>query len=544
MANPFKERMAADAVWSRDWVWGLILLLAVAVVYSPMAWAGYVWDDDIVLTANPVIVGPLGVKEIWTTSAADICPLVLTTFWLEHALWGLAPLPYHLVNIFLHGCCAVVLWQVSRALRIPGAWLGAALWALHPVQVESVAWIAEMKNTESGLFFLLAIFFFVKYLGASKPGGQPAGEWNYVWTLLFAALAMASKSSTVILPLVLGLCAWWIDGRWPARILGRLAPLFLMSIAAGAITAWTQGLNLTATADPQWVRSWPQRLVTAGDAIWFYLGKLLVPYPVITVYPRWEINAGQGFAYLPLLAVIVVLVILGWNRGSWARPWFFAFVYFLVALLPVLGLADNTIFRYSLVFDHFQYLASMGPLALVGVGLCRMTSVALPMPARYWLPSAGGAAVLVTLGLLSWQRAWDFTGEESLWTATLARNPLCWVGHTNLGLAFLKDGRSNEARAHFQQALEINPNDAEAHNNLGVVFYQRGQLNEAIDQYQKAIAISPNYTDAHNNLGIAFAQNGQIDQAVAQFQKAVQLKPDYAAARHNLAKAQAMQGQR
>src|SRR5271163_639345 len=175
--------------FSRDWLWGLILILAVILTYSPVWWAGFIWDDDNYITANPRMIGLRGLKEIWTTSAADISPLTLTTFWVEHALWGLAPLPYHLVNVLMHGACAVVLWRVLRSLQIPGAWLGAALWALHPLQVESVAWIIELKNTESGLFFLLSILFFVRWL---RTGEDPKrGDWNYVLTLLFAALAMA-----------------------------------------------------------------------------------------------------------------------------------------------------------------------------------------------------------------------------------------------------------------------------------------------------------------------------------------------------------------
>ena len=153
---------------------GLILVLAVILIYQPVWYAGYIWDDDAYVTANPCIVGPLGLKEIWTTSAADICPLTLTTFWVEHALWGLAPLPYHLVNVFMHGACAVLLWRVLRSLQVPGAWLGAALWALHPVQVESVAWITEMKNTQSGLFYLLSILFFVRWLKAKDLKDEPA----------------------------------------------------------------------------------------------------------------------------------------------------------------------------------------------------------------------------------------------------------------------------------------------------------------------------------------------------------------------------------
>src|SRR5580658_7542510 len=171
---------------NRDWLWGLALVLAVVLTYTPVWWAGFIWDDDAHITANPCIIGPLGLKEIWTTSAARYYPLVLTTFWVEHALCGLDPLPYHLVNVLLQGACAVVLWRVLRSLQVPGAWLGAALWALHPMQVETVAWISELKNTQSGLFFLLSILFFVKWLKARATEARSGGNWNYALTLLFA----------------------------------------------------------------------------------------------------------------------------------------------------------------------------------------------------------------------------------------------------------------------------------------------------------------------------------------------------------------------
>ncbi len=341
-------RVQGPPSWFRhDWIWGLILILSVILTYTPVWQAGFIWDDDAHLTANPCIVGPLGLKEIWTTSAADICPLTLTTFWVEHALWGLGPLPYHLVNVLMHGACAVLLWRVLRSLRVQGAWLGAALWALHPVGVESVAWITEMKNTESGLFFLLSILFFVRWLRSRDLDGRTGVGWNYTLTLIFAALAMASKSSTVILPVVLCLCAWWMEGRWRWRNVARVLPIFLMSIAASALSIWTQGLALAqAVTDPQWVRTWPERLATAGDAVWFYLGKLLWPHPLITIYPRWQIDTTQWVSYLPLLAVIVILSIFWLKRELWSRACFFAFAYFIAALLPVLGTDRQSHFSF------------------------------------------------------------------------------------------------------------------------------------------------------------------------------------------------------
>ncbi len=451
---------------------------------------------------------------------------MLTTFWVEHALWGLAPLPYHLVNVLLHGACAVLLWRVLRSLRVQGAWLGATLWALHPVESESVAWSTEMKNTESGLFFLLSILFFVRWLRVKDLNGRTGGGWNYALSLLFAALAMASKSSTVILPVVLCLCAWWMEGRWRWRNVARVVPIFLMSIAASALSIWTQGLQLATVTDPQWLRTWPQRLATAGDAVWFYLGKLLWPYPLITIYPRWQIDAEQWVSYLPLLAVIVILCTFWLKRELWSRACFFAFAYFTAALLPVLGLIDSYLFEYSFVFDHLQYLASIGPLSLVGTGLVRYSDVIIPK--KPWLQSGLCAGLLLILGMTNWQRTWAYESQETLWTDTLAKNPSCWVGHNILALLSLQNGQLDEAVAQFQKVLKIYPNFADAHSNLGASLLQKGQVDEAVVHFQKALEIKPNFADAHSNLGNALLQKGQVDEAVAQFRRVLEIDPNFA----------------
>jgi tetratricopeptide (TPR) repeat protein len=504
--------LKATSWFRRDWFWGSTLILSVTVAYLPVSQAGFVYDDSMILTGNPCIIGPLGLKEIWTTNAADICPFVLTTFWLEHGLWGLNPQPYHLVNILLHGFGALVLWRALRHLRVPGAWLGAALWAIHPVNVESVAWITEMKNTESGLFFLLSVFFFIKLLKAIELGGRTGSYWNYLLTLLFATLAIASKSSTVILPIVLCLCAWWVEGRWYWRNLVRTAPIFLMATAAGASTIWTQALHFASVTDPRWVRTWPERLVAAGDAVWFYLSKLIFPYPLVFIYPRWQIDASQWKSYLPLLGAILLLGLFWLKRQRWSPAWFFAYGYFLVALLPALGLLDNFVFEYSLVFDHFQYLASMGPLALAGAGLARFSE--FPVGKNVAGQIALCSVLLLILGAASWQRTLVYKDEKALWTDTLAQNPGCWTGEVNLGSVLREEGQADEAIGHFQNALKINPNCVVAENDLGVALFEKGEPARAIGHFQRAIKIDPNFGPAHNNLGIALLQKGQLGEAI------------------------------
>jgi tetratricopeptide (TPR) repeat protein len=526
---------------NRDWLWGLILVLAVILTYTPVWWAGFVWDDRGFVTANPCIVGPLGLKEIWTTSAADICPLTLTTVWVEHALWGLNPLPYHLVNVLLHAACAVSLWRVLLSLNIPGAWLGAALWALHPVQVESVAWITELKNTQSGLFFLLSILFFVKWLRTRGLDGGTSGGWNYGLILLFAALAMASKSSTVVLPVVLCLCAWWIEGNWQWRNLARIAPIFLMSIAAGCVSMWTQKQRLLKDLYPQEARSWLERPVVAGDAVWFYLGKLIWPHPLMTIYPRWHINTGQWFSYLPLLAVLVALFVSWFTRHSWFRVYFFVLVYFLVALFPVSGLMDFYFQRYSFVSDHFQYLAAIGPLALAAVALARLSDF-FALSKIPWLRPSLGAGLLMIIGVWSWQRAGVYQSNETLWSDTLNKNTDCWMAHYSLANVLLQKGQIDEAMAQFQTVKRMKPVIAEAYYNCGNIFVRKGELDKAIAEFQKALEIRPNYADVYENLGDVFVQKGQVDKAMADFGEALKIKPDSAGIHNSLGVALAQKG--
>jgi protein O-mannosyl-transferase len=590
----------------RDWFCGLILILSVILAYTPIWKAGFVWDDEGILTANPCIVGPLGLKEIWTTSAADICPLTITTFWSEHALWGLAPLPYHLVNALLHGVCAIVLWRVLRNLRVQGAWLGAALWALHPVQVESVAWITELKNTESGLFFLLSILCFVRWLRANEPneertddgvtpdvgrGASPPSRHSgataeirpyqaYILSLLFAALAMASKSSTVILPMILLLCAWWLDGRWEWRIVGRVVPMFLMAVAASALSIWTQALHPATVIEAQWTRTWPQRLSAAGDAIWFYLGKLLWPHPLMTVYPRWQIDAGQWVSYLGLVAVIIVLSIFWINRERWARPWFFAFAYFVVALLPILGLIDNPIFTYSLVFDHLQYLGSIGPLALVGAGFTwtwkegigvsdfakdfgELSRAASSDRSAYGRIGVGPG---ISQDKLPTQadptlKGWRVSNKESLrdlrgllckfFLVPLAQiaNQLQVLASKNpwfrpafcagllviLGMiTWQRTWAFESAENLWTDTLAKNPTRWVGYDNLGLWLFRNGKIREAIAQYQKSLEINPDNADVRDNLADALVEEGQLDTAVSQFQTALESNPDNGVARSNL----------
>ncbi|HEY4247084.1 MAG TPA: tetratricopeptide repeat protein [Lacunisphaera sp.] len=524
-------------VRSRQNLWlGLALLGLVLLAYYPAISGGFIWDDDAHLTANPCIIGPLGLKDIWTSTLMRICPLVQTTFWLEHRIWGLNPLPYHLVNILMHAAAALVLWQVLRLLRVPGAWLGAALWALHPVQVESVAWITEMKNTQSGLFFLLTIFFFCKSRQATaenKP--KDRSGFYYSLTLFFAVLAMSSKSSTVVLPLVLGLCAWWMDKRWLwRRDLIPLIPVFFLSALTGVATMWTQ--TAEGAFDPEFALGFAGRLALAGKVVWFYAGKLIWPHPLIFIYPRWQIDAASFAAYLPTLMTTGLMIVLWWKRDRWARTPFFTMAFFIAALLPVLGLIDTFFWRYSFVGDHFQYLASMGPLALAGAGLQTVPG-AMGRPGR-WLVSGFCPVLLLTFSLLTWRQCAMYQNEEALWITTLERNPASWMAHNNLGI--LLDGqpsRSADAIFHYEEALRLKPENARAHSNLARDLGKvPGRQNDAIAHAESALRIDPNLGWAHYHLAeVLTAMPGRQAEAIAHFEQALHLMPDSAEIHSKLA---------
>jgi protein O-mannosyl-transferase len=519
----------ASKVWRSPWLPAAALALLVVIVYAPALKAGFIWDDDAHLTENPCITGLLGLKEVWTSSHAVYYPLVLTNFWVLHKFVGLNPLPYHLLNILLHSGSAVLLWRVLRQLGVRGAWLGAALWALHPVMVQSVAWITELKNTQSCFFYLLSILFFLK---ADDAATQPRRRrWLFIAALLFFAMAITSKPATVMLPVVLALCLWWKRRlRW--RHLAVLAPFLLLSAAASGWTIWEQKFHAGATG-LEWSESWAQRLAIAGRDIWFYLGKLLWPHPLIFIYPRWKIDIHQVTAFLPSLGAAIALLFLWWKRNGPLRPVFFGAAYFVVSLFPVLGFFNVFFFRYSFVSDHFQYLASMGPLALAasgGVTACRSFPKARP-----WLEPAVGGALLLILGILSWRQTATYRDLETLWRTTAARNPDCWLAHTNLGVVLKDQGKGPEAEQHYRGALRLKPDFAEALTSLGAYQAEKGEFEEAIKNFRAALESSPNFVPALYNLGKSLAAKGKIDEAIASYEAAVRADATHFDARNDLA---------
>jgi tetratricopeptide (TPR) repeat protein len=506
-----------------EWLPGLGLVLTIAFAYSGVSRAGFIWDDDAHVTNNPCVIGPAGLAGIWTTAQATYYPLVLTTFWIQHALWGLHPVPFHWVNVAFHAGCAVLLWIVLRDLKIQGAWIGAALWALHPVNVESVAWITELKNTQSCLFFLLTVFFYIRWR-------RDRIEGHYVLALVCAMAAILSKTSTVVLPAVLVLCSWWLEGNWRWRNTVRLVPFFLISIAASVWTIWEQKFHSGAVG-PEWDFGLASRFVIAGRAVWFYLGKLIWPHPLVFIYPRWNISPNNCMAYSAAFLAVLALATL-WscrNKNKAARAAFFAAAYFLVCLFPVLGFFNIYFFRYSFVGDHFQYLASISPAAAGGAAIATAFNA---LGIRRWKP-AMAAVLLIICGVVSSQQWAKYIDGDALYRDTIRWNPGCWLAYNNLGLSLEAKSRT-DAIALYQKALVLKPDYAEAHNNLGSAYLDDGQLDEAVAEFFKALETKPDYVQAQNNLGNAYLQKGQDGEAMKRFSLALEIKPNFALANYNI----------
>ena len=520
---------SSKQILNSAWTKGFVLVAITVLVYLPVLHAGFIWDDNEHLTGNACIVGPLGFKDIWTASQSYYYPLVLTSFWILHQFVGLNPLPYHLFTVFMHAGSAVLLWRVLQRLDVKAAWLGAALWALHPVIVQSVAWITELKNTQSCLLYLLSILFFLKSRDVDATAHQR--RWRFAISLLFFAMAITSKSATVMLPVVLGLCLWWQNGRISRRDFLQLLPFFLISVVASAWTIWEQKFHSGALG-VEWSQTLPERFAIAGWDIWFYLGKLIWPSGLSFFYPQWKIDIGKLSTFLPLLGAIAGLFFLWYARNSRLRPLFVAAFYFVVSLFPVLSFFNVYFFRFSFVSDHFQYLAAMGPLALAASGIAEFgQSIAKE---KSWLQSLLGGALLLIFGILSWRQANYYTDAETLYRMSIDRNPKSWVAYTNLGAVFLQKRQLEDAISYCQKALEIKPDAAETQYNLGNCFLAKGDFALAIGPYQTALRTEPGNVRTHNNLAACLAGIGRIEQALDEWREAIRVDPNFAESHFNL----------
>jgi tetratricopeptide (TPR) repeat protein len=439
------------------------------------------------------------------------------------------------LNIFLHSISALILFRILRGLEVPGAPLAAALFALHPVQVESVAWISELKNTLSGLFCLGAAFCYFRFRFTEKRRGTA-----YTLSLILFVFALLSKAVVATLPAALLVILWWKQRRlsWNPDV-RPLAPFFVVGAGFGIFSVWMERTNVGATG-AEFQFSFIERCLIAGRAIWFYLGKLVWPEPLMFNYPRWHISQTLWWQYLFPLAALGLLAILWWHRKR--HPALLAaYLLFCGTLFPALGFLNVYPFRYSFVADHFQYLACIAPLTLAAAGIT--LAVKKVQVANFCrMPALFGFLLALTLAVMTWKQAHLYSDILTLWRTTIDRNASSWMAHTNLGAELDDQGRSDEAMAEYQAALRINPKETMARNNLGMSLAQMGRVSEAIEDWEEVLRIDPDHAESHNNLGNALAQMGRMPEAFAHWEKALRSKPDFTEAHFNFAVALAQAG--
>jgi len=500
--------------------------------------AGFIWDDDAYVTANPHLYDGSGLYQIWfRVGATNIyAPVVFTTFWLEQHLWGLNPLGYHLVNIALHAGCALLVWALLRRIGAQGAWLAAAIFAVHPMLVESVAWVTELKNTQSTVFYLLCLLAYFNFTRLEPGDGRTAEpRWTYYALALglFAA-ALTSKPAGVSLPFVILLVIWWRRGSLRWSDIAAIVPMLAMSIVAGLVTMYVDAYYLGGTG-PGTQLSPVERVLVAGRALWFYAGKLLWPTPLMSIYPRWEVDAAAWWQYLYPTAAVAALVVLFLARRLIGRGPLAAVASFVIIVAPTIGLTNFSYQAYSFVADRLVYQAAPALIALFAAGV-----VALMRTRREDGFARGvkvaAAVLLLVFTVLSQQHARAFQTEKARCLDTLAKNPTAWVAMNNLGVALNAEGKPREAVHWYEEALRIRPLYPEAHNNLGVALMAAGDVPAAIAHYREALRLWPEYPAAHNNLGTALASSGDVQAAVQQYREALRTRPDYAEAHNNLAK--------
>lgn len=545
---------------TKDLLLKAALLLAVTlVIYIPAMKAGFIWDDDSYLLNNRNLLSLEGLWRIWfSTDSPQYYPLVFTTFWIEQHIWGLDPAGFHVTNILLHFANSALLWIVLKRLNIRYAFLGGLLFAIHPVQVESVAWVTERKNVLSAFFYFLSALSFLEFEDKNKRG-------YYILSLALFFGALLSKTVTCSLPAALLLVRWFRGGRIDFKYILSLVPFFAAGLAMGLVTVWWE-LNIVGAKGNEWDLSYLERLLLPGRTSLFYLQKLLFPAELVFIYSKWTVHASNIIQWLYPAALITILAVLFFLKRTIGRGPLAAALFFLATLFPALGFFNIYPFQYSYVADHFQYLASAGIFAIAA----GVASVVIPENGSIRKPAeAVGALVLILiLGALTFSQGRIYKDLETLWKDTIARNPGAFMAHSNLGVLRYNEGRFDEALTHFNDTLRLKPDAAVAHYNIGLIRYKRGdtlgavesfrlavssdpehvlalvnygkvltdmgQYDEAIQTLSKAVELAPANPLVHNNIAIAYAKVGYLDKAVAHLTRALEIQPDYSNARQNL----------
>lgn len=515
------ERLPFSAADIRN---GALLFVGLLIAYFPALNGQLVWDDAGHVT--PAALRSLhGLCRIWFQFGASqqYYPLLHSAFWIEHKIWGDWVVGYHLITLVFHAIAAYLIVAVMRRLSLPGGWLAASIFALHPVSVESVAWIAEQKNTLSTVFYLSSAFCYLRF-------DRERRQTSYALALMFFVLSLLSKSIAATLPVTLLLVFWWERGTVKMdRDVKPLLPWLAIGVASGALTAWVEKTYIGARGT-DFSLNIVERCLVAGRVIWFYLLKLIWPADLLFIYPRWTIDAGQAWQYVfPVLTIAVIAALWMYSRRAdspAARAPFAVFFCFAAALAPALGFVNVYPFIFSYVADHFQYQAMIAIFIAVSAWLVSLAK-RLPEDRARLAPAVAGV-VLAIFSALTWKQTGLYLDEATLYRKTLAQNPRAFMAWLNLALVVDKTpGHEEEAIRLTNKALEVKPNSAEAVNNIGMFLEELNRHEESLAAYRKAAQMSPALETAHWGLANGLAAiPGREEEAIREYQEAIRLKPD------------------
>ena len=517
--------VAREGIALPVWLGALAILVLTFAAYFPALRGGFVWDDDAYVTANPLLRASDGMWRIWFSldSPSQYFPLTYTTFRIEHALWGLNPLGYHIVNVLLHVANALLVWRLLRLLSVPGAWLAATIFALHPVHVESVAWVTERKNVLSTFFYLTSLWSFLAF--AWPPASPTVGtrpRWSlYVLSVMLYLMALFAKTTACTLPAAMLLILWWKRKPIDRRQLALISPFVIAGVAMGVVTIlWER--HHQGTMGQAFELPWLQRLLIACHAVWFYLGKLVWPADLSFSYPQWPILTHDPWQYIWLAACLGAGIGL-WFSRRWGRGAVAAALFFAATLAPMLGFIPLYTFTYTFVADHYQYVASLGPIVVVAYFV-------RPGSRTGVLRLLVSGLILLLLGSLTWRQAHAYQDQGTLWRDTLDKSPSSWMAHNNYAAWLLAKHDHAGAREHIARTLELKPKHPQALINLARLYEEQGDAEQAIANLQLAIHEAPRYSEPHYQLAGLYFNLRQLPQAVVEYRKALELNGRHEAA--------------
>ncbi len=511
----------------------LALCLLVAVAYFPATLGGFVWDDAAFTTVAPV-QNLLGIWQIWFDHTTLIheghyWPLLYTTFWLEHKLWGFAPVGYHIVNLVLHSAVTVLLWRLLLWLRLADArviWVAAAVFAVHPLHVESVAWVIGRKDVLATLFYLASVLCYMGFMEYQR-------RHYYAWALALFVLGLFCKSIVVTLPVSLLIWHWWKRGRVTGADLARVLPFLALGLGI-AIADWASYKDREVIVLEDY--SFIEQMLSAAQALWFYVGKLVWPVALAVVYPRWRVDVSNplDWAYLGAAAVVAALL---WvfrhriGRGPLAGGLFFA-----VTLAPTLGFVDYGYMQFSFVADRFQYLAGIGVIVTLVVAVAWVFDRGLGMlpPARgrgarafaALSPAVAVLAILAVLGTLTWQHAGIYRDNKTFYRHVISLNPRARNMYYNLGNEYTKEQQFERALAAYRVAMEQRPEHVWAHVGMALAAEELGRLDEAETYYLNALRLDPRHTKTLNHLAAMRIKQQRYQEAIELFQTLIEMNPN------------------